>query len=122
VLLFQERGPLRSLAVFTRAGAAAAVGQKFSTVELDGIPIQTTFLRSTPPVFNRQEQRNDTKVLVKVRAFSCNYRDQSLVFAAACRAEAAYYVIGSEFSGEVISVGAGVRELKPGDRIISNAA
>lgn len=113
---------MRSLVVFTRAGAAAAGKQKLSTVTLDEIPLATSIFRTPPPLFHDQDQRNTTKVLIKVRAFSCNYRDQSLIFAAASRAEAAYYTIGSEFSGEVISIGSAVTSLKPGDRVIANAA
>jgi len=68
------------------------------------------------PVFDPNDRRNEHHVLVRVRAFSCNYRDLAM----------AYYLLksgengvrspfGSEFSGEVVAIGLGVKTLTPGD-------
>ena len=55
-------------------------------------------------------------------AFSCNYRDRSLIFAAARRTTPGFYTIGSEFVGEVIETGARVEHLSVGDRVIADNA
>ncbi|WP_158306000.1 quinone oxidoreductase family protein [Azospirillum sp. B510] len=62
-------------------------------------------------------------VLVRVIAFSCNYRDKSLILRAATTDRPrAVYAIGSEFCGVVEAVGADVTDLAPGDRVIGDNA
>lgn len=64
-------------------------------------------------------------ILVKVKAFSCNYRDKSLMlmFNDNCKKMSKhksffYSPFGSEFVGEVIYIGENVTNLKIGDRVI----
>src|SRR5580658_5287414 len=111
---------MRSLSVFSAAGVAAAPGSvKFSTITLSGIPVHAALFDIPKPAFDPLDEKNKTRVLIRVRAFSCNYRDQSLIFASTCREQAAYYVIGSEFSGDVVAVGPEVHNFSPGDRVLS---
>lgn len=71
-------------------------------------------------------EKNPNKVLIKKVAFSCNYREQSLIKYASskiCRDTAlTYYVIGSEFSGVVVNVGSNVKKFKIGDKVLCNAS
>ena len=61
-------------------------------------------------------------VLVRVHAFSCNYREKGRLLQAARRAEGGYLVLGSEFAGTVVGTGAAVDDLQPGDRVFGNGA
>jgi NADPH:quinone reductase-like Zn-dependent oxidoreductase len=62
-------------------------------------------------------------VFVRVRAFSCNYRDRALMLRMSTSAlRRNYYVIGSDFVAEVIAAGRNVADLKPGDRVIPDNA
>lgn len=66
-------------------------------------------------------------VVVKIQAFSCNYRDRSLIhqFAKQCKMLSGnqkyfYSPVGSEFVGQVVKVGSEVRSLHLGDRVMSD--
>lgn len=68
-------------------------------------------------------------VLVKKTAFSCNYRDKSILLdfdkkikEKANNGDFHYSYFGSEFVGEVIDVGSKVITFKIGDRVIPNIA
>ncbi|WUR13705.1 zinc-binding alcohol dehydrogenase family protein [[Empedobacter] haloabium] len=61
-------------------------------------------------------------VLVRVHAFSCNYREKGRLLQAARREAGGYLVLGSEFAGTVVKVGAAVDDLRPGDRVFGNGA
>src|SRR5262249_20762329 len=76
-----------------------------STINLHGVPGNCGIVATMPPAFESGE-KDRRKALVKITAFSCNYRDQALILAA-CRKgpENSFYIIGSDFVGEVIAVG-----------------
>jgi NADPH:quinone reductase-like Zn-dependent oxidoreductase len=70
----------------------------------------------------------DSSVLVKVNAFSCSYRDKSmmLLIDEKCRKLSKdqkyfYSPFGSEFIAEVLSTGKKIKNIKVGDRVIPNA-
>jgi len=67
-------------------------------------------------------EKNPDKVLVRKFAFSCNYREVSLIKtvhqAIRNSKDLTYYVIGSEFSGVVVDVGVNVTRVKVGDRVL----
>lgn len=70
---------------------------------------------------------NSHSVVVKVQAFSCNYRDCSLMqrFGERCMALSGnqkyfYSPVGAEFAGQVVKVGSEVRSLNLGDRVMSD--
>lgn len=80
-------------------------------------------------VFHIEEQNSDAmtgnNVMVKVNAFSCNYRDRTLFlsFNKRCNILSGndyqiYSPFGSEFVAEVIKIGPDVKTLKEGDRVI----
>ncbi len=66
-------------------------------------------------------------VVVKVQAFSCNYRDRSLIhhFAEQCQTLSGnqkyfYSPVGSEFVGRVVKIGSEVSLVRVGDRVMSD--
>lgn len=66
-------------------------------------------------------------VLIRKKAFSCNYRELALIKTASQKIlsepnNLTYYVIGSEFAGTVEAVGSKITTLRPGDRVIGNAS
>lgn len=76
------------------------------------------------PDTNFDNYFNPRSVLVRVNAFSCNFRDRSLMhsFNETCKnyTKIIYSPIGSEFAGVVEKVGADVKALKVGDRVMAN--
>jgi NADPH:quinone reductase-like Zn-dependent oxidoreductase len=107
----------------TPARMAAVVGPALawagaSTVRLEQRDVRVALLRrENEPAIGASD------VLVRVRAFSCNYRDKGLILRAATMPRAdGYYVIGSEFAGEIVAIGPRVRGLTVGDRVIGDNA
>jgi NADPH:quinone reductase-like Zn-dependent oxidoreductase len=100
------------------------VGAKchIETVNIDGVEIPFGLIPYTrPPEFDRTDARFRQSVLVKVRAFSCNFRDKTILLSVFRRGiENSFYPVGSEFVAEVIEVGAEVRNLRAGDRVVGN--
>lgn len=71
---------------------------------------------------------SDKNILVQIDAFSCNYRDKSLLLTLndTCNegevsGKYFYSAFGSEFVGKVLRVGKEVFSLKKGDRVIADA-
>ena len=93
-------------------------------IEMEGVPVACGLVHTQDPVFDPAAPENHDQVLVKIRAFSCNYRDKALILRMATRPDAplSFYVVGSEFVGEVLAMGAGVTAFAPGDRVIGNGA
>jgi NADPH:quinone reductase-like Zn-dependent oxidoreductase len=95
------------------------------TIEINGFPVFCGLLHTQDKNFDQNTEKNNHKVLVRKKAFSCNYRDKSIIFQIATKAlnyEDIFFAIGSDFVGEVIDIGAKVTELKIGDRVIANNA
>ncbi|QZZ21562.1 zinc-binding alcohol dehydrogenase family protein [Leptothermofonsia sichuanensis E412] len=94
-----------------------------TTVKIDGVPVHCGLIYTRDTQFDNQSPENALKVLVKIKAFSCNYRDKALILRTATQAPAHWFnVIGSEFVGEVIDAGAEVTGFQVGDRVIGNNA
>lgn len=91
------------------------------TVMLDQVPITCGIIETPDPEFRKDDPKNEFSVLVRIRAFSLNYRDKNRIFMMAVKgSENGFYVVGSEFVAEVLDVGPGVTGLAPGDRVIGN--
>src|SRR5688500_2904546 len=74
----------------------------FGAVAIHGVPARVGVLERPDPAFDAADPGNARKVLVRVRAFSCNYRDRAQIYKLARFGAAAdFYVLGSEFAGEV---------------------
>lgn len=68
---------------------------------------------------------SEGEVLIEVRAFSVNYRDRGISFGnltaiVESGRPSRWAGFGSEFSGVVLEVGSGVRDLNVGDRVMPN--
>ncbi len=77
--------------------------------------------------FDPQSDRYADYVLLKKKAFSCNYRDKSILLdrlerleELGLKSQPKFYALGSEFSAEIISTGKNVKTLSEGDRVIGN--
>ncbi len=93
------------------------------TINLEGVTVRCGLVETPDPQINRTAPENQEKVLVKVTAFSCNYRDKALILKMATRGPAnSFYVVGSEFVGEVVAVGPAVTGFRPGNRVIGNGS
>lgn len=91
-----------------------------TTVTLNGSSISCGLITTEKPHFDCESPQHRDKVLIKTIAFSCNYRDLSFMHLAVKRDENSFWVIGSEFIGEVIKTGSQVTSLRAGDRVIGN--
>lgn len=89
--------------------------------DMEGVNLTCGLLHTQDTLFDPQAPQNHHKVLVKVRAFSSNYRDKSLILKAATHLpEHNFYAFGSDFVAEVVAVGEQVKGLQPGDRVIND--
>jgi NADPH:quinone reductase-like Zn-dependent oxidoreductase len=80
-------------------------------------------IKTEIPAFDDQSGSHANSVFVRILGFSCNYRDRSLISLFSRRkAQGRFYIIGSEFVGDVIAVGSNVSALAPGDRVIADNA
>ncbi len=94
---------------------------------LHGIRVPCGVVHTKTKDFDPKSEQHANFVLLKKRAFSCNYRDKGLALGrldimteAGMKTNPKFYALGSEFSAEVVSVGKNVKNLVPGDRVISN--
>ena len=93
-------------------------------IMLEGVPVACGLVHTQDPAFDPAAPENHDHVLVKIRAFSCNYRDKSLILREALQhgTPLSFYAVGSEFVGDVLETGATVTAFRPGDRVIGNGA
>jgi NADPH:quinone reductase-like Zn-dependent oxidoreductase len=93
------------------------------SLTIEGAAVHCAIIETPEPRFDPHEPNQGRHVLVRVKAFSCNYRDKALILRMAMSGrDNAFYSIGSEFVAEVIAAGADVSDLAPGDRVIGNNA
>jgi NADPH:quinone reductase-like Zn-dependent oxidoreductase len=98
------------------APASTAVG----VTSVHGVRVTCGFATPATPSFDPGGAAAH-RVLVRVRGFSCNYRDRRRVLQMATVGAAQnFLVIGSEFSGEVLAVGDAVTALTPGMRVMGD--
>ncbi|MBF0307515.1 MAG: zinc-binding alcohol dehydrogenase family protein [Alphaproteobacteria bacterium] len=90
---------------------------------LEGVRVACGLRQTQAPSFDPDDPADAERVLVRKRAFSCNYRDRALMLRLAIDAPTeSWSPIGSDFVAEVVAVGRAVGGLRPGDRVIGNAA
>jgi NADPH:quinone reductase-like Zn-dependent oxidoreductase len=112
---------MKSVAVIGDGGERFPSLTICGSVFIEGVEVRLGLVDSLEPTFDPQSVAYSTSALVRILAFSCNYRDKGLIahFARRCKG-AAFRYFGSEFVGEVLAIGAGVKELAIGDRVIGN--
>jgi NADPH:quinone reductase-like Zn-dependent oxidoreductase len=90
-------------------------------MQIDGIEVFCGLIHTEESEFDANVPKNKFNVLVKKRAFSCNYRDKNLILKTAVHVpEERFYTVGSDFVGEVVALGTEVTEFQVGDRVIGN--
>lgn len=90
-------------------------------MHIDGIDVFCGLIHTKESEFDANVPKNKFNVLVKKRAFSCNYRDKNLILKTAVHVpEERFYTVGSDFVGEVVALGTEVTEFQVGDRVIGN--
>jgi NADPH:quinone reductase-like Zn-dependent oxidoreductase len=99
--------------------------KSLGNIKFGSVDIELGMIELEQPYFDVDEAVNKDYVLLKVNAFSCNYRDKSLLlvnYNQAINMERVFVPFGSEFSAEVMVVGANVSEYKVGDRVMADCA
>lgn len=95
---------------------------KLCEVKFGNIPVRFGVSNIAKPSFDPQSERDRDFVLVRVSAFSCNYRDKGLLLFNLESNPDSIIPFGSEFSGTIVSVGAGVEDFHIGDRVMPESA
>jgi NADPH:quinone reductase-like Zn-dependent oxidoreductase len=115
---------MRNVAICGRgAPALAGAADHFDTLEIEGVSVLCGLIHNDGPAFDPLAAENAGRVLVRVAAFSCNYRDKGIVLGMALKGgDSSYMAVGSELVGQIVEVGRDVVGLAPGDRVIGNAA
>lgn len=99
----------------------------FYNFTLDGESVPVSLLDA--PDLDYTEVFSASSVIFEVSAFSCNFRDRTLLhlFYENCKTLSGkqkyfYSPIGSEFAGTVLEVGSAVTSLKKGDRVMADTS
>jgi NADPH:quinone reductase-like Zn-dependent oxidoreductase len=101
--------------------AVLGSGLQGCTASIDGVSLKIGLIHTPEPAFDPSRADCADRVLVRKKAFSLNFRDKRKMHQMASSGPAnGFYVIGSDFAGEVLAVGANVTELQPGDRVLNN--
>jgi NADPH:quinone reductase-like Zn-dependent oxidoreductase len=113
---------VRTFAICGRSiPALHSYNSSIETVSIDGVQVRCGILDTKDRAFDGELAEHAHSVLVRVRRFSCNYRDKSFVLRAAAHVpDDRFFVIGSEFVGDVVDTGAAVQRVVPGDRVIGD--
>ncbi|MDP5219150.1 zinc-binding alcohol dehydrogenase family protein [Ruegeria sp. 2205SS24-7] len=94
-----------------------------SSFTLEGVPLRFGIIETDDIGFDADAPENADQVHFRVTAFSCNYRDRAFALRMKePKFSKSYFVLGSDFVGEVIAVGRNVTRFKPGDRVIADGA
>ena len=88
------------LVVFGARAASLFAGQVGQRLEVDGVAVSCGLVGAPMPHFDPASPAHREAMLLRVRAFSCNYRDKAFVRS----------LIGSEFVADVVAAG---RDVQP---------
>lgn len=117
---------MESVAVVGVSSASQIEGAKSTKIE--NVEVSLAWLETEQPFFDEKSKSFSDFVLVRKNAFSCNYRDKSIIKLLANSLNESesdsikYSFFGSEFSGEIISKGDNVKEFSVGDSVIPDGA
>jgi NADPH:quinone reductase-like Zn-dependent oxidoreductase len=111
---------MRSLVIFGAHGAVHPDAANLPEVSVDGVVVRCGVVNTTDDVFDLTADGRSGEVVVRVRAFSCNFRDRGVFGFAAGVPGTQALPLGSDFVAEVVAVGRDVRRLRVGDRVVPN--
>lgn len=111
---------MQSLVIFGAKPAGPWDAAPLEHVTVDGITVGCGLVNTDAPLFDVHAPENTRRVLTRVTALSCNYRDKAFFYGMKRVPRTRFTTIGSEFVGEVVAVGRDVQRLRPGDRVIPN--
>jgi NADPH:quinone reductase-like Zn-dependent oxidoreductase len=96
-------------------------GDAVESLTIEGYKVMCGFFPAKFPNFD-STGKHSRSVLLRNRAFSCNYRDKAIILRMAnMPLNKSFYPIGSEFCATVMEVGKDVRDLNVGDRVMINS-
>ncbi len=110
---------MRNFVVFGATEVTEEIVERYTPVEIDGMVARSAIVQTPEPAFDPGDPAHARSVLVRVTAFSCNYRDKGFILRLQRQPSRHFFAIGSEFTGTVLAVGPGVETLEPGDRVIA---
>lgn len=111
---------MQSLVIFGAKSVNPFAAPPASSVTVDGVTVGCGLVDTAPPAFDAAHPDQAHRVVTRVSAVSCNYRDKAFFYGMQHVPSHRYSAIGSEFVGEVVAVGSEVEGLAPGDRVIAN--
>jgi NADPH:quinone reductase-like Zn-dependent oxidoreductase len=111
---------MQSLVIYGTKSASVFAAAPAAAVTVDGVTVGCGLVNTAIPAFDPGAPENARRVVTRVNALSCNYRDKGFFHGMQRVPTHRFTAIGSEFVGEVIAVGNEVRSLRPGDRVIPN--
>lgn len=105
-----------------------SLAHQLSQVEIARHMLHPAIVDVNQPHFDASAERNAEYALVRVDAFSCNYRDKTILLkgeqkvadSGLSAAPVAYF--GSDFVGTVIAIGKNVQNLSVGDYVIPDCS
>lgn len=97
--------------------------KKIESVKFGSTDVWFGLVELSQPNFDINNPKNDNYVLIKVKYFSCNYRDKSILlesYTSEPNENRLFFPFGSEFSAEIIKTGKNVKNLNVGDFVMPN--
>jgi NADPH:quinone reductase-like Zn-dependent oxidoreductase len=113
---------MRAFGVFGPHLGASANHVSKAGLCIDGMYVRPKIVRISAPAPDLTRQQSSGSVLVKVSAFSCNFRDKGAFRGLQTASQRQFRVIGSEFAGHVVATGNAVGAVRVGDRVIGQNA
>ncbi len=95
-------------------------------VPIHGSALPFALVEMPHPEFDPKAPENTHQVLIRVEAFSCNYRDAGILFLSydtlRSLEKPGFTHFGSDFVGDVEAVGSEVTLIKPGQRVMPDSS
>lgn len=116
---------MKALALINTKLITADLAEYMKPIMIANNEVQCGLIDVPQPSFDSDNEVNKDYVLVRVKAFSCNYRDKAIILKSALKMKlnepsltqpVAFF--GSDFVGTIISKGKDVENVEIGDRVI----
>lgn len=120
---------MQSLALINDSISKLPIVKNLGSLMISNVELKCGLVEVPKPNFDAEHGINSDYVLVKVLAFSCNYRDKALILKSSQKmsgdlkhTSVPVSFFGSDFVAEVITKGSNVKKFDVGDRVIPNCA